>query len=120
MANLIATIFIVIIVVLHLWFCVLEMFFWTKPLGLKIFKMSHDVARQSAKLAANQGVYNAFLSAGLFWGLLSSDSAQSLQIKTFFLGCIIIAGIYGGWSVSRKILFIQGLPAAIALILLYC
>lgn len=118
MIKMISNIGIVIIAVLHLWFCILEMFFWTKPLGLKIFRMNQEFAIQSAKLAANQGIYNTFLSAGLIWGLFSGDPAQSLHVKVFFLSCVVIAGIYAGLSVSYRIIFIQALPAVLTLLLL--
>ncbi len=119
MINILATIGIVITALLHLWFCILEMFFWTKPLGLKIFKINQEYAHQSATLAANQGIYNGFLSAGLLWGLLAENPEQAFQVKIFFLSCIVIAGVYAGLSVSRKIFFIQALPALITIILLY-
>ena len=118
MINLIINVGVTIIAGLHLWFCILEIFLWTKPLGLKLFKMNKDFAQQSAVLAANQGIYNAFLSAGLLWGLLSGDAKQSFQLKVFFLSCVFIAGVYAGLSVSRKIFFIQALPAAVILFLL--
>ncbi len=104
---------------LHLWFCLLEMFFWTKPLGIKLFRTNPTYAHQSASLAANQGLYNGFLSAGLLWGLLSQDPAEAFHVKIFFLACVVIAGVYAGLSVSRRILVIQALPAAVTLILLY-
>lgn len=119
MIKILANLGVIITAVLHLWFCILEMFLWTKPLGLKIFRMNKEFAHQSAPLAANQGIYNAFLSAGLLWGLLSSDPIQSLHVKIFFLGCVVIAGIYGGYSVSRRILLIQALPAAVTLVLVW-
>lgn len=119
MIYLLANIGVAITALLHIWFCIIEMLFWTKPLGLKTFKMDKTLAQQSAALAANQGLYNGFLSAGLLWGLFTSDPMQSLHIKIFFLSCIVIAGLYAGLSVSRKILFIQALPAAVTLFLLY-
>jgi putative membrane protein len=119
MIKILVNIGVAIIAILHLWFFILEIFFWKKPLGLKIFKMSQEFAYQSATLAANQGVYNGFLSAGLLWGLLSRDPVQSFHVKVFFLSCVLIAGIYAGLSVSRRILFIQALSAAVTLLLLY-
>ena len=116
MIKILANIGVAITAILHLWFCILEIFYWTKPLGLKIFKINPEFARQSASLAANQGVYNGFLSAGLFWGLLSGDSEQSLHVKIFFLICVVIAGVYAGLTVNRKILYVQALPAVITLI----
>lgn len=107
-----------LVALLHIWFLVLEMFLWTKPLGLKTFRQTYEKAKDSAILAANQGLYNGFLAAGLIWGMVSSDPEMARQIKLFFLGCVFIAGIYGGWSVSRKILFIQATPALVGLGLL--
>lgn len=107
-----------IIALLHIYFLVLEMFLWTKPKGLKVFGQSLEKAKASATLAANQGLYNGFLAAGLFWGLLQPDPEFSFQIKIFFVSCVAVAGIYGGYSVSRKIIFVQALPALIALIIL--
>jgi len=106
-----------LIAVEHLGFLVLEMFLWRKPIGLKTFKMTQEVADSSAVLAANQGLYNGFLAAGLVWGLLAPES-QTVSILTFFLGCIVIAGVYGGATAKATILFIQGLPALVTLVLL--
>lgn len=110
--------FIIFIMFLHILFMLLEMFFWAKPLGLKIFHLTPEFARQSAALAANQGLYNGILSAGLLWSVLSPDATEALHLKIFFLASILIAGLYGGITVGRRIFFIQGLPALIALILL--
>lgn len=118
MINLLVNLGVAITAVLHFWFFALEFFLWTKPLGLKVFNMTQERANQSASLAANQGLYNAFLGAGLVWGILSKDATQSLHVKIFFLSCVFIAGIYAGVTVSRKILFVQALPAAMTLILL--
>lgn len=94
---------------------ILEMFFWSKPLGKKVFRLTDEFAAASRVLAANQGLYNGFLAAGLFWGLwLGPDG---VEICLFFLGCVLIAGIYGASTVGKKILFIQGLPAALAMLL---
>jgi putative membrane protein len=98
----------------HVWFLVLEMFLWTKPLGLRTFRQSEEQARASAPLAANQGLYNGFLAAGLVWGLLAPPGFAA-AIKIFFLACVVVAGVFGGWTVSRRILLIQALPAAVAL-----
>jgi len=103
------------VAILHLLFMVLEMFFWTKPLGRRIFGLNSELARQTAGLAANQGLYNGFLAAGLIWGLLSSQHAVAISV--FFLGCLIVAGVFGAITVKRSILFIQAVPAAIALIM---
>jgi putative membrane protein len=114
----IANIVVALVAALHVYFLVLEMFLWTKPLGLKTFRQSPEKAADSAVLAANQGLYNGFLAAGLVWGLVQGVPAFAFQIKIFFLICVIVAGIYGAVTVSRRILFVQALPAAIALILL--
>lgn len=106
------------VALLHVWFLVLEMFLWTKPLGLKTFGNTLERARASATLAANQGLYNGFLAAGLVWGLLTSPPAHADAVKMFFLGCVIVAGIYGAVSVSRRIFFVQALPAIVALLAL--
>ena len=102
-----------IIAILHIGFLVLEMFLWTKPFGLKTFNMTRETAEPAATLAANQGLYNGFLAAGLIWSLLSGLTA----VKIFFLACIILAGAFGGLTAKRSILYIQGLPALITLIL---
>jgi putative membrane protein len=114
----IANLLVALVAALHLYFLVLEMFLWTKPLGLKTFRNSPEKAADSAVLAANQGLYNGFLAAGLIWGLLQAVPAFAFEIKTFFLLCVIVAGIYGAATVSRRILWVQAAPAAIALILL--
>ena len=103
-----------IIALLHVYFMVLEMFFWDKPLGLKAFGQTQAAATQSKVLAANQGLYNGFLAAGLVWGLLGGG----FDVKAFFLACVLIAGIYGGITAARKILYVQAAPALVALVLL--
>jgi putative membrane protein len=108
-----------LVAALHVYFLVLEMFLWTKPLGLKTFHNTPEKAAESAVLAANQGLYNGFLAAGLVWGLVHGTPGFAFQIKVFFLLCMIVAGIYGAATVSRRILFVQALPPAIALILLW-
>lgn len=110
-----ADILIWIVAALHLGFLVLEMFLWTKQLGRKVFGLTPEFAAQSAKLAANQGLYNGFLAAGLVWGILAHD----FHAKIFFLACVIVAGVYGGLTVKRSILLIQALPALVALVLLH-
>src|SRR3979411_366261 len=97
----------------------MHIFFWTTPLDLKTLHNSLEKATDSAVLAANQGLYNGFLAAGLFWGLVQSVPSFAFQIKEFFLLCVIVAGVYGAATVSRGILFVQAAPAAIALILLW-
>jgi putative membrane protein len=116
---LIANCLVAVVAALHVYFLVLEMFLWTKPLGLKIFRNSIEKATDSAVLAANQGLYNGFLAAGLVWGLVQGNPGLAIQIKTFFLLCVIVAGIYGAATVSRRILYVQAAPAALALILLW-
>jgi len=110
-----ATVLVALVALLHLYFLVLEMFLWDKPLGLKTFRQTPDKAAITKVLAANQGLYNGFLAAGLLWGL--SLGAAGTPIKVFFLGCVIVAGLYGAATVSRRILYVQGLPAAVALAL---
>jgi putative membrane protein len=112
----IANLLVALVAALHVYFLVLEMFLWTKPLGLKTFRNSIEKATDSAVLAANQGLYNGFLAAGLIWGLLQPNGAFAFQIKVFFLLCVIVAGLYGAASVSRKILYVQAVPAVLALI----
>ena len=115
----IANIVVALVAALHVYFLILEMFLWTKPLGLKTFRYSLEKATDSAVLAANQGLYNGFLAAGLVWGLVQSNPGFAFQIKMFFLLCVIVAGVYGAVTVSRRILWVQAAPAAIALILLW-
>jgi putative membrane protein len=110
---------VVLVALLHAYFLILEMVLWTRPTGLRTFGNTLQKAQDSAVLAANQGLYNGFLAAGLVWGLLHPDPAFGFQIKTFFLLCVIVAGLYGGYSVSRRIVMVQALPALVALILLW-
>jgi putative membrane protein len=116
---LIANSLVTLVAALHVYFLVLEMFLWTKPLGLRTFRNTPEKANDSAVLAANQGLYNGFLAAGLVWGLVQKVPDFAFEIKVFFLLCVIVAGVYGAATVSRRILFIQAAPAAIALILLW-
>ena len=113
--NTLTIVSISLVILLQLLFLILEMFLWNTPFGRKIFVLSEKYAGQSASLAANQGLYNGFLAAGLLWGLSRSDGDDAL---IFFLGCIIIAGIFGAITAKRSILWIQAFPAAIALTLL--
>ena len=115
----IANVLVALVAVLHIYFLILEMFLWTKPVGLKTFGNSQERANAMAVLAANQGLYNGFLAAGLLWGLLQAVPAFALQIKVFFLICVIVAGVYGAYSVSRRIFFVQADPAALALTCLW-
>jgi putative membrane protein len=99
----------------HGYFLVLEMFLWQTPLGLKTFRNSPETARTTAVLAANQGLYNGFLAAGLLWSLLSPDPVLAEALRLFFLACVAVAGLYGAYSVGRRIFFVQALPALLAL-----
>jgi putative membrane protein len=108
--SLIAIVLTAFVALLHVGFMVLEMFFWTKPLGRRVFALTEQRARDSAQLAANQGLYNGFLAAGLVWGLLIGDRGICL----FFLGCVVIAGLFGAATVKRSILYVQALPAIAA------
>jgi putative membrane protein len=101
----------------HVWFLVLEMFLWTAPLGRKIFRTTPEFAEQSAALAANQGLYNGFLAAGLAWGTFHPDPLTGRAIQLFFLACVAAAGIMGALTVSRRIFYIQALPAFLGLAL---
>jgi putative membrane protein len=103
------------VAVLHAGFLVLEMFLWDHPFGRKTFRMTEEYAKASASLAANQGLYNGFLAAGLIWGMVSGD----LAIKAFFLVCVLVAGIYGGLTARRSILYLQALPGLLGLVCLY-
>jgi putative membrane protein len=114
----IANALVALVAALHVYFLILEMFLWTKPLGLKAFRQTPEKAAESKVLAANQGLYNGFLAAGLVWGLVHPTSAFAIQIKVFFLVCVIVAGVFGAATVSRRILYVQAAPAAIALLLL--
>jgi putative membrane protein len=110
--NLFANILVTVIALLHLGFLYLEMFLWDKPRGLRTFNMTAEVAKQSKTLAMNQGLYNGFLSAGLIWGLFAGDA-----VKIFFLSCVIIAGIFGALTVSKRpIFYIQAIPAILGLL----
>lgn len=105
------------VALLHLLFMGLEMFLWNRPAGRRIFGLDPEFARRSAALAANQGLYNGFLAAGLGWGLLAGPGG--LYLKGFFLACVIIAGIFGALTVQRSILWLQAVPGLIALVLVY-
>jgi len=106
---------VVVVIVIHLYIVVLEMLMWTTPHGHKAFGMTPEFARDSRVMAANQGLYNGFLAAGLIWGMV----AYKFDVTVFFLGCVIVAGIFGGITASRRILLVQALPAAVALIVVW-
>ena len=110
-----ANVVVALIGILHVYILVLEMFLWDKPKGLKAFGQTPAQAAATKVLAANQGLYNGFLAAGLFWGL--SLGAGGTSVKVFFLGCVLVAGLYGAATATKKILFIQAIPAAIGLAL---
>ena len=114
-----AAIMVALVAALHVYILVLEMFWWRTPRGLRSFGMTQEVADSSAKLAANQGLYNGFLAAGLLWGLFAYGVVNGRPVLTFFLLCVIVAGLYGGATVNRRITLIQSAPAAIALILVW-
>ena len=107
-----ANVLVGLVALLHLYFLVLEMFLWTTPRGMRVFGTTPEYAAASKALAANQGLYNGFLAAGLIWGLFAGE-----PVKIFFLACVIVAGAYGAATVNLKILWVQALPAAIALAL---
>lgn len=113
--TLLANLVVGLIALLHVYILVLEMFLWDKPAGLRAFGQTLEAARTSKVLAANQGLYNGFLAAGLFWGLLLGE--QGTGVKLFFLACVLVAGLFGAVTASRKILFIQVIPASIGLLL---
>ena len=104
-----------LVAALHVYFLVLEMFLWDGPYGRRVFGSTPEFSRASKVLAANQGLYNGFLAAGLIWALLDPHS-HAFELKIFFLTCVIVAGVYGGLTATRKILFVQALPAAVALV----
>ena len=106
-----AIVLVVLVALLHLFFLVLEMFLWTRPIGLKVFRQSLEKAEQSRVLASNQGLYNGFLAAGLLYGVTTG----SREFCVFFLACVVVAGVYGAVSVNRRIFFVQALPALLAL-----
>jgi putative membrane protein len=112
--SVVSTLAVALVALLHLYFLTIEMFLWNKPYGIRTFDLTPEFADESKTLAANQGLYNGFLAAGLFWGLFS---ANGFEFKLFFLGCVIAAGLFGGLTVGRKILWVQALPGAIALAL---
>ena len=116
--QILSSVITLIVAVLHFYFLILEMFLWQKPVGLKTFRNTPQKAAESAVLAANQGLYNGFLSAGLITSLFLENPA-SLYFKVYFLTCVVIAGLYGAYSVSKRIFYIQALPALIGLLAIY-
>lgn len=114
--SLVANLVVGLIGLLHVYILVLEMFLWDKPAGMRAFGLTREMATASKVLAANQGLYNGFLAAGLFWGLWLGEAGHG--VKVFFLLCVLVAGLYGAATASRKILFVQAVPAAVGLVLL--
>lgn len=112
--TVVAYVLVALLALLHVYIMVLEMVFWERPLGRRAFNLTEEFARSTKTLAANQGLYNGFLAAGLFWGLLLGLPAGR-GVMLFFAGCIVVAGVYGAATASRKILFVQALPGALAL-----
>jgi putative membrane protein len=116
LVSVLATALVVIVAALHLWFLVLEMFLWTHPIGLRAFRNTVEAARQMAVLAANQGLYNGFLAAGLLWGAFHPTAELGRQIAVFFLVCVVVAGCFGAATASKRILYVQAVPALVALV----
>ena len=111
--EILATFLVAVVAASHILFLILEMFLWDRPLGRRTFGLSADDAATTKVLAANQGLYNGFLAAGLIWGLLRDN----VEVQIFFLACVVMAGLFGGMTVSRRIVLVQAFPAAIALVL---
>ncbi len=114
MLSVLASVAIGVVAALHLAFFVLESFLWTTPTGRRIFGLTSELAESTKSLAANQGLYNAFLAAGLLWGAMQPSA---FAVRIFFLSCVIVAGVVGAFTAKRSILFVQALPGAIALVL---
>lgn len=110
----VANVIVALVALIHIYIVYLEMFLWTTPKGQKAFGITADFAQQSKALAANQGLYNGFLAAGLIWGLIKADAA-GYEIKLFFLACVLVAGLYGAATATKKILYIQALPALLGI-----
>ena len=115
--SVLAQVIVGLVALLHIYFLVLEMFLWDKPAGMRAFGQTPERAAATKVLAANQGLYNGFLAAGLLWGLWLGPGG--FGVKVFFLGCVLVAGLYGAATASRKILYVQALPAAVGLALVY-
>ncbi|GAA6133980.1 DUF1304 domain-containing protein [Oceaniserpentilla sp. 4NH20-0058] len=113
--EILASLLVALVAIEHVYILILEMFLWTKPKGRKVFGMSVEEAESTKVMAANQGLYNVFLAAGLFWGLLHPNAETALQIQLFFVSCVLVAGLYGGATANKVIYKVQALPAALAL-----
>ena len=109
--SVVATVLTLLVALLHLYFLVLEMFLWTRPPGLKTFRNTREKAKATRVLAANQGLYNGFLAVGLLYGIATG----AREFVLFFLACVLVAGVYGAMTVNRRIFFVQGLPALLAI-----
>lgn len=116
-SELLVQVLVIIVAVLHLWFFALESLFWTKPLGLKVFRQSLEKAQSSKVLAFNQGFYNGILALGLIWSFFQSNPLFAAELKIFFFGAVVLAGVVGGVTVSRSIYYVQALPALVGLVL---
>lgn len=114
--RIVAEVLVGVVAAIHVYIVILEMFLWKTPRAQKAFDLTPEFAEQTAALAANQGLYNGFLAAGLIWGLIASDPV-GYAARVFFLVCVVVAGVYGTFTANRRILFVQALPAAIALVL---
>ncbi|MGX9416636.1 DUF1304 domain-containing protein [Vibrio sp. WJH972] len=114
--SLLPQVLVALVAIEHAYILVLEMFLWTKPRTRRVFGLSQEEAEQTTVFAANQGLYNGFLSAGLLWGLFHSNTAFGEQIQLFFLSCVVVAALYGSYSVKRSIIVVQGLPALLAIL----
>ncbi|WP_200304902.1 DUF1304 domain-containing protein [Streptomyces adelaidensis] len=112
--EILANVLVVAVAALHVYILVMEMFLWQKKPGMGFHGFDADLARRTAAMAANQGLYNGFLAAGLVWGLIADDPT-GYRVQIFFLGCVIVAGVYGAVTANRRILFAQALPSALAL-----
>lgn len=116
--NLLLSGLLLMIAAQHVFFMLLETYYWTKPLGMKIFRLTPERAQQQKVMASNQGIYNGFLAAGLFWSAVHPVADFSFELMSFFLTCVVIAGVWGGFTVSKRILYIQAGPALFAILLL--
>ncbi|MFE0501612.1 DUF1304 domain-containing protein [Lysobacter soli] len=113
--SMLVLLLIALVALLHAYFLVLEMFLWTRPLGMKVFRLTREKAESTKVLAANQGLYNGFLAAGLVWSIIG----ERRDVATFFLACVVIAGVYGAATVNKRIFFVQAVPALLALAALW-
>ena len=113
--SMLVLLLIALVALLHAYFLVLEMFLWTRPLGMKVFRLTREKAESTKVLAANQGLYNGFLAAGLVWSIIG----ERRDVATFFLACVVVAGVYGAATVNKRIFFVQAVPALVALAALW-